>query len=213
MREKKDFTPPLLRSSVRLRQEGAGFTLIELLISLSIFSAIILSLYSVFNTGLFSYRRIKESLSVHQTARKTFNRISLDLKNCFAFSDEEARFQGMKNEMSFLSLVGGSFSSVSYRLEQGKLLRLCKKNSESLKQDSSAQSRIIAKQIRELNFSYAFLTGDEDVYDWKDNWAEAEEEKDKIPLAVKIKLTLEEKLSRSVRDVEFEKIVFLPLAQ
>jgi len=189
-------------------REKRGFTLIELLITVSIFSVIALSLYSVFNTGLFSYRRIKESLSVHQAARKIFSRISLDLKNSFAFSDVEARFVGKGNEIAFLSLVGGSFSSVSYRLEQGKLLRLCKKDSESL---NSIQPRIIAKQITDLNFSYAFLTGDERFYDWKDDWGE--EERDKIPLAVKIKLILKEKLPKETRDVEFEKVVFLPLAQ
>lgn len=190
-----------------------GFTLVELLISLSIFSVIALSLYSVFTTGMFSYRRIKENLSVYQTARKIFNRISSDLKNSFAFSTEEAKFQGKDNEMTFLTLVSGSFSSVYYRLEKGELLRLCKKDSESLKEDSLAQPRIIAKQIGELSFSYAFLTDDERVYDWKDDWGEADEEKNKIPLAIKIKLTLKEKLPKEIRDVEFEKEIFLPLAQ
>lgn len=194
-------------------REGRGFTLIELLISLAIFSVIAVSLYSVFNTGLFSYRRIRESLSVYQTARKVFNRINLDLKNCFAFCDDEAKFQGKDNEIAFLTLVAGSFSSVSYRLEQDELLRLSKKDSESLKEDSLTQPRVIAKQIRELNFSYAFLTGDEKFYDWKDDWGEAEEEKNKIPLAVKMKLILKEKLPKEIRDVEFEKTVFLSLAQ
>lgn len=185
-----------------------AFTLIELLITVSIFSIIILGLYSIFHTGVFSYNRLDKSLSLYQTARKIFNRIDLDLKNSFSYSNNETRFMGEKDKISFLTLTGSDFSSVSYEREETNLLRLRKKGIESLKEDISTKPRVLARNIKEIDFSYAFSTGDESIFDWKDEWADADIEKKNLPLAVKINLTLREN-SKKGRDVKFEKIIFL----
>lgn len=186
-----------------------AFTLIELLITTSIFSVMILTVYSTFNTGLLSNQRIEASLDTYQTARRILNRMSLDLKNSFSFSSEDTKFTGKNNELSFLTLIGSNFSSVSYRLGDGKLLRIYKRNSESLKEEEMPRPRILAKRIKGIEFAYAYLTEDERVFEWKDEW----DQKDKLPLAVKIKLILIEKLPKQKeKEVEFCQIVFLPLA-
>ena len=191
-------------------RKNKAFTLVEILLSITIFVVIAVSLYSVFNTGMFSYRRIKGGVSVYQTARGVFNRIGLDLRNSFAFSEEETKFEGNNKEITFFTLVSGPYSNVSYSLQEDRLMRLCKKGPESIKEDYLLEPSIIAKKIKDLQFSYAFLTGDENIYDWQNVWAEEETEKDQMPLAVKIRLVLEEESSKQKNEVELERIVFLP---
>lgn len=191
-------------------QTKKGFTLIELLITTSIFSIIILTIYSTFNTGLLSSQRIEASLNTYQTARRIFNRMSLDLRSSFAFSSEETKFVGKNNEISFFTLVASNFSSVTYKLEDGKLLRIYKKNLESLKEQTTVRPRIMGKGIREISFTYAYPTEDENLYEWKEEW----NQKDKLPLAVKIRLILVERFARQKekREIDFYQTIFLPLA-
>ncbi len=185
-----------------------SFTLVELLITLSIFSIVILSLYSAFHTGIFSYNRLDNSISLYQTARKVLNRIDLDLKNIFSYSNEDTGFVGGKDWLNFFTLIGSDFSSVSYERKETNLLRLCKKGIETLKENISMRPKVLAKNIKEIDFSYGFLTDEKNVLVWEDNWADTDIEKGNLPLAVKISLTLEEN-SKKGRDIKFEKIISL----
>ena len=186
-----------------------GFTLIELLVATSIFSIVALIVYSTFNTGILSSRYIEYRLASFQAARRIFSRLDVDLKGSFAYSPQDARFIGKENELSFFALIAEQFSQVSYKFENGTLSRTYQQGLASVKEDSAARARILGKQIKKLEFSYAFLSPEEAGYGFKGEW----EAKDRLPLAIKVKLTFPEKSPRSEeKDVEFEKTVFLPLS-
>ncbi len=165
-----------------------AFTLVELLISISIFAVIMISLYSAFSTGVLSLGRIEESATASQTGYMILSRIERDVRNSFAYSPDEAKFIGNKNSLSFLTL-SPEFSYVSYSLNGNKLLRLIRKNKAALENNSEIKPRILAQNVKQLEFTY--LSSDPDTKElkesdaWSDNTA--------LPAAIKVNLILENK--------------------
>lgn len=204
-----------------------GLTLVELLIAASIFSVIILTIYSAFHTGILSYRKIDSAFDVYQTARLILNRMELDLKNSFVFTKKDSKFQGNKTSINFFSPVD-SFSEgkssldlchIKYELSNGILNRACYKGLDALKGNpESPIEEELSSDVKELSFEYAYLTGDlDEPYTWQEIWPsedpnKQEEQKKTLPLAVKIKLSLIEK-NKLQNVVNFNKTVSLPLSE
>lgn len=170
-----------------MSRNKCGLTLIELLIALTIFSIIILSLYSAFYTGILSYRKIDSALQVYQTARVILERIETDLKNSFAYTRDDSKFKGDSHTLEFYTLVGSLPWRISYELEGAKLKRACLEN------------RDLSFTVQDISFQY----------DDQDFWPSQEEakkaQKSILPSAVKIKLNLS--------GIEFNKTVSLPLGE
>lgn len=194
--------------------KNKAFTLIELLIASTIFMVLMVTAYSAFHTGIFGYRDIEENIDIYQAARLILERMELDLKSSFPYSATEAKFSGSKNEMSFLSLVDSfnkdkistDYAFISYKLEENKLLRLCRKNQESLKEKSEMQPDEMAGNIKELSLNYGYIDpADNSLKFDNDSWGDTLDEQKTLPVAVKVNLVLKAKAEYS-----FERTIFLP---
>lgn len=209
-----------------------SFTLIELLIAASIFSIIILSIYSAFQTGFLSYRKVDSAFELYQTARLTLNRMELDLKNSFAYGDAEgSRFSGNnENFLEFFSVVdsyeeGEPRTDIcrieyKYELKDKKLIRTNYKGLDVLKTDIQQEGAEVASNIEKVTFEYACPTEKEGKpsFDWQDSWPVKKDEKDltqqaTLPLAVKITLSLIENAKQEEKPIEFTKVISLPLSE
>lgn len=197
-------------------RKNNAFTLIELLIASSIFVIVILTIYSAFHTGIFGYRNIEETITIYQTARQILDRINLDLRNSFAYSNNETKFIGNPKDITFLTLVNTfsedrivqDYAFVFYKLEGDKLMRLCRKNKEALNENSGILPEEMASGV-EMTFSYFYIDSPNNSLKEKDLWnaQDKPEEKQKLPVAIKVKLTIKNKIQQ-----EFERKIFLSLA-
>jgi prepilin-type N-terminal cleavage/methylation domain-containing protein len=196
-------------------KRAKGFTLLELLISSAIFVVVLVVVYSSFQTGIFGYRGMEERISLYQTARLVLDRMDRDLRNSFAFSSEEAKFLGGPSEVSFLSLtdtytqagMAEEYSQVSFKAENKKLTRLCRRNKESLNKNSAALAQEMSAGVEELSLEYGYEDPKDKTFKFKNTWASAsdpEEERKTLPKAVRIKLRLKERASQ-----DFQRTIYL----
>ncbi len=193
----------------------SAFTLVELLIASAIFLVVILTVYSAFQGGVFGYRNIEENINMYQTARFILERMNLDLRNSFVYSKKDANFTGNKDEISFLALVDTfsqdkieqAYAFVSYKIEEDRFMRLCRKDKESLKEESEIQPEEIVSNIEEVSFEYGYIDPIDNSLKFKGSWAGKDGPQDEqkiLPVAVKIKLSIKNKIKK-----EFERLVYL----
>lgn len=198
-------------------KQKTGFTLVELLIAVSIFSIIILSLFSAFQTGILSYKKIDSAFEVFQTARLILNRIEKDLKNTFIYYADDSKFIGNSKAMDFYSIIdifdnegnmNGVVCRIKYELAQEGLKRYCYKGIDALLENTGIGADILSSKIKEISFKYAYPgTTPDKIYEWQEEpWPIDENQKKALPLAVKIELTLKD------NNEVFTKIVPIPLA-
>jgi len=194
-----------------MMKKTKAFTLVELLIASSIFAIIMLTIYSAFHTGIFSYRNIERAIDAHQAAGQILERINLDLRNSFVYSADETRFEGKNKQISFLALVDSyqedkiaqDYTFISYGLEGDKLMRLCRKNQEALNDRAEIRPEEMADNV-DIVFSYFYIDPADNSLKEKDIW----DDQKNLPAAVKINLTLNGKTESN-----FERIIYLPLAK
>lgn len=219
-----------------------GFTLVELLIAISIFSVIILSVYSAFHTGILSYYKIDSAFDVYQTARTILNRMELDLKNVFVYEQNDSGFKSDNQALDFYTILDSfdkdgktysDFAAIKYELSggfnieltsPGTLKRTYYKGEDALKKDVTdvnGESDDLTSDVRELSFQYAYSTGNTDKpYDWQGSWPSTDLTKPagqerKLPLTIKIKLVLIEKdrQKNEIGNIEFTKTIYLALGE
>lgn len=186
-----------------------AFTLVELLIASVIFVVVMTTIYSAFHTGIFGFRNIEEIINTYQTARQILERINLDLRNSFFYSEEESKFTGENNKLSFFTLVDSyqgdkiipEYAFVAYKLEGNKLMRLCRKRQDALNDKLDIESDEMASNVGEIIFSYGYFGAGSQEIRWKDSW----EDKKAFPLAVKINLTIKDKGEQN-----FQRTIYLP---
>jgi len=192
-----------------MKHAARAFTLIELLIASSIFVILMLAVYSTFNSGLFGYRNIDENINIYQTARSVLERFNRDLRNSFVYTSDDMKFSGKQNEINFLSLVD-KFSSgkvmrhyafISYKLEDGKLLRLCRFDKEALNDKSEVVYQELASNVGDFSLSYGFIEAVSQELKWKDTWDDFKS----LPVVVKVKLIITGKAKQ-----KFERTIYLP---
>lgn len=187
-----------------------AFTLVEILIASLIFTVVMVSIYAAFHSGIFGYRSIDENIDTYQAARTILERLNTDLRNSFAYSGENAKFTGAEKEMAFLTLVDSyaDFASVSYKLEGNKLMRLCKKNQEALKENSEIKPKEMAGNL-EIRFEYGYLPDGQQEIKFNNCWPADLSETDKpLPQAVRVNLTIKGKIEQN-----FERTIYLTLAE
>lgn len=199
-----------------------GLTLIELLIASSIFAIILLSIYSAFNTGIFSYNRIDSALRAYQTARSILNRLELDLLNSFKYTEEDSRFFGAESSIEFFSIVdsyrqGQAYENlcrIKYELSAESLKRTRSQDLDAFINDPGLAADELSSDVKNIVFEYAHRTENPDhPYDWQEIWPADDTQKILLPLAVRIKLTIIERdrFQQESGTVEFTKTVPLPL--
>ena len=192
-----------------MNKTNKAITLIELLIASSIFMIVMMSVYLTFRTGLFGYRDIEENIDIYQTARLALERLNLDLRNVFKYSQDETKFSGNNSEILFLTLVDKfsksqlmrHYAFVSYKLEAKILLRLCRLDKEALNEKSELEPQELASNIENFSLSYGFIESGNEEIKWKDTW----EDKKAFPVAVKVKLSMAGKTKQ-----EFERTIYFP---
>ncbi len=209
-----------------MMKKTRGLTLTELLIATAIFALVLLTVYASFHAGVLGSQNIEEAIGVSQSARHILERINLDLRNSFAYSADDSKFTGNPNAISFLAVVDNysrdkirqEFAFVSYKLEGDKLMRLCRLNTEALKEESAAlPGEEMSSGIKEITFKYGYkpVSGSEPIIFDKDNW----QNNPKLPLAVKVKLELFRNRAKDAEDTfertvdTFERTIFLPPAR
>lgn len=189
-----------------------GFTLVELLIAASIFGVVLVSLYSGLHTGLFGFRDIERNIEVYQAARGVLSRLDQDLKNAFYYGENESRFEGGPGQVSFFTLVDAyragkvnqDYAWVSYQFQDNKLMRLCRRNKDSLNKESTTKEEEFASNVK-IEFSYAGIDNDQSLK-WTDKWTASEQTA--LPVAVKAKLTFS-----AQPDKTFERVIYLTMSQ
>lgn len=187
----------------------SGFTLVEVLITTAVLVVVMVTVYSAFRTGVAGYRSIEQALRTSQEARNVLERIRVDLRDCFAYSESDARFLGTPEETSFLSLVDTftkdkvlrAYAFISYRREGDRLLRLCRRAKESLNDASVVLPDEIAAGVTEFRLQYATLDVGGEALVFSDTWTGKKE----LPVAVKIDL--------EIGGARFERTIVLPLAK
>lgn len=216
-------------------KRNLGFTLVELMIAASITAVIVVSIYSAFQSGIFSYQRIDAAADVFQSGRGILQRLERDLKNAYVYTPDDSRFSCGNAALEFFSvqdlyLQGKAFESVCkirYEFGEKKLKRTLVYGEKILEASASGEPEELSSQVKEISFEFAYVPLDaKEAYAWqKDNWPTHENpqlnlrEKKSIPLAVKIKLSLFEKAEgENTRDkepasVEFTKVVPLALGE
>lgn len=193
-----------------------AFTLVELLIAASIFLVLAVTVYSAFRTGVWGFRDITENIDIHQAARQTLERIDKDLRNAFVYSrGNKSRFLGEDSGMSFLTLLdtftpGGmvkDYALVSYELKGNTLLRLCRKNQESLNTGSEVRPEEMVFNVVKLKFSYGSFDFTDKTLKFQDSWGskDAVDEQKILPSAVRVTLSIKGRLAQ-----EFERTIYLP---
>jgi len=206
-------------------RKSSGLTLIELLIASSIFAIIMASVYSAFYGGFLGYRKMDASFEVYQSARTIFSRIESDLRNSFAYTKDDSKFHGSDANMDFFSIKelfvkDNSFidiCKIKYEKADTKLKRTYYRSLEALKDDVVVEPQVLAPEIKEISFEYAYATGNADKpYEWQTSWPKCKEQTPTLPLAVKIKLSLvwpDKDKKADAKPIEFSRVVSLPLSK
>jgi len=200
--------------------KNRGLTLLELIISSAIFVVIMTVIYTSFSSGIFGTKMIDESMRLTSAARIIFGRINSDLLNSFSFSKEETRFSGKEEELTFMTITDSfieeslfpEYSLVSYTQDQGRLLRLCRKNKDALNQDSKISPQELFPNAK-IKFEYGYYSIPDDQIIFKDSWATDEsdpllEENKNPPLVVKVNLNLKNR-----GEENFSRTIYIPYTQ
>lgn len=220
---KKDSTIPEPKS---LR---GAFSLLELLIVSSIFSVMMLSIYSAFQAGILSYNKMDSAFNIYQTARVILNRMEQELKNSFIYCLEDSGFEGQGQALRFFSLSdafaqGRAVANICrIKYEQDLTNNVLKRNvSRGLavleSDDKGASAEELSSAIQKISFEYASSSNRlDEPFTWQPAWPKPgdAEQKKELPLAVRIKLSLAEKNKKQqeISAIEFTKIVALALGR
>lgn len=145
-----------------MKNRRSAFTLLELLIAAAIFSVILVSIYSAFQTGILAYRKADSASEIYQAARIALNRLESDLKNSFAYKTDNFQFEGRDNTMAFFTLSDTykdgkeaiAVCRVKYEWDEASktLKRTPQIGLNALKTDSLQEGYELASNVEDLSF-------------------------------------------------------------
>lgn len=198
-----------------------SFTLLELLIATVIFITVVMTVYSAFRTGLLSYRKVDTSVGMLESSRLVLNRITLDLKNVYIYSNTDSAFKGKAKALDFFSKTDyyrqGSRNTnicrLKYNFDDSILKRSYKLGLDVLKSNVDFITDNFPESIKDITFEFARgLSGDTlKSYEWVPAWPNDDQEKKQLPLAVKINIKVVSE--RKDDELEITRIVPLPLSE
>lgn len=196
-----------------------SYTLVEVLITILIFSVVILSIYSVFQTGSIAYKKIDYAFDIYQKARIIFNRMDIDLKNSFPYGKNNAKFFGSREKIDFFTVLDSfnisegilkKISAIKYDFLDSTLQRTQTDGLDILRAEALGATEDLASNLQDLFFQFASLNTDnsENYYSWQDVWPKKANPQDtkqekSLPIAVKVEMFID--------GIRFIKII--PLAQ
>lgn len=194
-----------------------SFTLIELLIAVTITTGILFSIYSAFNAGVLSYKKIDASFDVYQEARIIFNRLEIDLKNSFPYKKDTSLFKGANNYLDFFTVmdiydkdkINIEVCRIKYQHDASTLKRmLFVANTAIIEDSTNPETEELSTNIKSISFQYAGKDKtDKEAFLWQANWPQDETQQNQMPLAVKIKLTMIDNSEKNENLIEFSKII------
>ena len=192
------------------KEHTKALTLIEVLIGISIFAIISVSLYSSFRMGLTSYRRTESYWQANQKAMHIADMIAKDIKNSFAYSDEDSRFTGSPSSLSFFCLsdsYSGYFpetniSLVKYEFLSGNLTKVFAYGGESFKEGVLEYKRKdFSIKIKNFSLRYGFRSeADSKELSWKNSWEPSKEEP--MPYAIEVSISVQDDYNAKVFDIK-----------
>ena len=203
-------------------KKNKGLTLIELLMALTIFAIVAVAIYSVFSTGIISWRKGEIATALFREIRFGLDRISQEVRNQSSYNG--LKLVGQADELYLISIIpfpeeGKSeyhrLARVRYFLEdEGENnLSLFREREWTPSMEGALEGEGTAEidkmelihHIKSLDFQYGRkeMEGDEATLNWQATW----EDKEKGPAAVKINLAVKID-GEEARNVT--KVIYLP---
>ena len=186
-----------------------AFTFIELIVSVTIFTIVVIAVYSAFNLGIKTWRRSEDERSL-QKVRLALLRVEKELKESFFFSG--IPFSGTDKEMVFpLTIPAGdrdraciiTYSvNIDSRAGLKELVRKERDFSEDM-EDAKEKIKKVSPLVNEIKFAYAYKTeGLSKDFEWQAFWDGRE--KGALPSGVRISMATDEGKGF------YNKVIFLP---
>jgi prepilin-type N-terminal cleavage/methylation domain-containing protein len=203
-----------------------AFTLMELLVAVSIFSIIILCLYSTFSGGIGVWKRQEQAFQYAHSVRLALDTIAKELRHAinysqpetgvsgFAQAGQDLKFTGDEKTLTFITISGEEIARIDYLFEKdqdqkGVLKKGIVLQKEGFKNDNRKE-HILIENLDGLSFEYAYQGEKADSpVTWQKSWGkEAGETKAAIPIGVRIILEFQEP-GQKEKEI-FKKTVFIP---
>ncbi len=181
-----------------MKTNKRGFTLLEVLLTAGISALILISVYSSLRGGWRIYNKLNTQTQSYHNIRNGLHNLSKDIRNSFIFKASDNRaigFKGTQSEMSFAALTrskdedGAVYiepARIYYKFEGEKLLKAQTKGKDILKTSSEPKYTAFLSGLSELKFEYAKAA---DSLSKEITWSASYEEKDALPLGVRLNLT------------------------
>jgi general secretion pathway protein J len=178
-----------------------GFTLVEILIALAILAMIVASTFTIFKSSSSSWQKGETRSERYHSARVAMGRMSKEISHAVINEFDGSRFIGTSQDASFIAFVSTSSGvfelvEIEYWIDtEQKLLMRNEQIDPDYDFSTQDYSDILAGNISELEFSYY------DGLIWSDSWdsdaiSEADDDKELLPIAVKIKIKIEDKAGK-----------------
>lgn len=195
-----------------------GFTFIEMIVAVTIFSVIAVSIYSVFNAGLRTWKRTSPAIEANQAARFFFDIVSKELKSAVCYVQNNAdyvNFDGESRKVSFWALIDlpgenntvtTELAKVTYSLEP-ETVRPGEKNAGAMVVTRNVAARFdgfeakpeksepLVSGVKPEDFGFAFCykepgSSETDyTYLWDEaGWSDRTKKKSIVPRGVRIRL-------------------------
>ncbi|MBN1586611.1 MAG: prepilin-type N-terminal cleavage/methylation domain-containing protein [Candidatus Omnitrophica bacterium] len=188
-----------------------GFTLLELLITTSLVSLVGLAIANTFSRGLQVWDKVNALGGVEREAGFVLDEFARELRSSFVLDGVE--FEGDRESVSFPTLVKarhkehGDFvgaGRVGYFYDSAR--KTLSRSAETYAQvlsGSEARAEPLLNHVRSVDLSYYYFDSRFRNYKWEEEW----EERESMPIGIKITLGIELKGKRE----QFVRTVYLYL--
>ena len=172
--------------TVERKKVSRGFTFIEVCIVVLVFSIVISAVYGVFKSGLSICRRVREFSFKEERIVLALERLTQQVKQIIAFSEEELEFQGKSNELVFVGFdnISQGFMRYEYKFDKKKKKLIL--STQTI--DDALEGK--GKKKRELvslnKFSFIYFGSDPETGEIfeTDEW-----ESEDLPIEIKVQAT------------------------
>ncbi len=165
-----------------------SFTFVEIMLVAVIFSVLIVSVYGTLSAGLKLWKRTQKVDFLERKILNVIEKFSSQLRQCLSISEIE--FQGKTQEIIFSTLTSKGIIIVCYSFDfETKTLIYKQKTYREFLEDKSWHIKKRVSGIEDFSLSYFFYDQQKGKYLWVQEW----QDKEKIPLGVKISLRYDSK--------------------